>query len=767
MTALGRVLRARGAPPEVAATMFRKALTLDADNIPALDALSELFVAQGNFESARALLAEAVERESVTARRGLETGVLYYRLGLVYEHLDRSEDGHTYLTEALRIEPKNLLLRIAVGMNRYRGQHWREALRHLQEVAEDPNAKQFPAEATEALYAAGQCETFLRRGDRAAAYYLSALELSPSHLPSLRELTRIASERGNWSGAADLMQRQRAVVEPAERYALLRALGDLYLDKLANTDAGATVYEELLDCLPDDEAERIVMLPRLLPVLRKAGRHPAAARAAERLAGLLESAPEQRDQRLVAAEEWEAAGDSQAADAQRRAALQLDPACMAAVLGLARSLEAAGQLGEVVDLVGRFLASQPPPRPDDVEGKQRRAQLLADLGRVQRQLGDEAAAIGSLERSLELGEELAVRQTLAELYGDRPEHAAAALQNHRRLLLADPSRVDSLRALARASSAAAPYRAHCLYQVLHALEALDDQGRAFLDGYTPPALDVDAFYSGEISEEDRQAMLSLPEVHQLREVFALLWEAAPTLLARKLEDYGVTAADRVSPVGNTNLAKVYGACARALGLKQTALYFRDAADGEAIQVVGMAPPAVIVSAQVVRRSVPELRFLVGRALELTQPAYILAAGLERAEFARLLSLVLRAFHPRHMRGRRDRGSDAMEQAAGLRKSMPFKVARRLGEIFREQQSAQFDSGQWRLAVQLSANRAGLALCGELTTALHVLREEDPTLGVTPLPLLLKSTPAVRDLVTFAASNNFYACRVKLGVAGAG
>jgi hypothetical protein len=223
-------------------------------------------------------------------------------------------------------------------------------------------------------------------------------------------------------------------------------------------------------------------------------------------------------------------------------------------------------------------------------------------------------------------------------------------------------------------------------------------------------------------------------------------------------------------VADTDLAKIYSTEARALGLKQTGLYLRDGDDhtGPSFQVVCMAPPAVIVSGRAVQdRTVEELRFLIGRSLELTQPAYILAAGLPRPDFARLLSSVLRAFHPRHMRGRSEVGADAMEQAAQLRRTLPFKVARKLGELFRNLTDTRFDSGAWRQAVHLSASRVGLVLCGDLVTALRLVIAEDLNLAQKPVAELLPISTAVRDLISFGVSDAYYAARVKLGLAGVG
>jgi tetratricopeptide (TPR) repeat protein len=255
---LGRVLHRRGAPPEAATVLYRQALALEPGCVPALDALSELLVAQGQLEDARELLTGAL----ADLERSPLTGPLYFRLGQVFEQLDRSDEGYSYLSEALRLEPKNLLLRIAAGMNRFRAGAWRDTLRHLGEVADHPDAAAHAAEAAEAVFTAGRCEAILKRGARAVACWEIALRLYPDHLPSLRELAAAAREGGDLRRAAELLERQRALaLGDDERRTLLRALGELYRDQLADIEAAAGCFSELVEHLPDDEATRLELLP--------------------------------------------------------------------------------------------------------------------------------------------------------------------------------------------------------------------------------------------------------------------------------------------------------------------------------------------------------------------------------------------------------------------------------------------------------------------------------------------------------------------------
>jgi len=774
LTRLGRALHQRGAPAGEVAAAYNEALSLDPDLVQAIDALSELFVSRGELEPARALLVDAIGRLGLSR----DTGPLYLRVGEIFERQGQDEDGYRYLMDALRLDSKNLHLRMAVGQNRFRAERWREALRHLQEVEEHPDIRQHPIDAAEALFNAGRCEVNLRRADRAEQYYAAALELNPEHAPALHELAQICIDNGEWERAAAHLECEIPLSDdPAPR---LKMLGDLRRDRLANVKGAASCYVRLLDLLPDEEATWLETLPRILPTLREAGEHEAAARAAETLAQVMWGEREKRDLLITAAEERRACGTPEAMDLARghyEAALALDPGCLQAAVVLSELLASDEAVAE---LLRRVLATAAPQGPDgqpvaplsgddpSLHAKSL-ARLHTRLGQVLDHMGQAPEAIASLEQSLALQESVAVRETLTRLYGETPDRRQAALANHRRLLELEPWRADSLLELARASAGSAPYRTYCLYQALQTLECIDEQGVTFLASYTPPALDVEQSYAGDIGDTERWELVSLPEVQALRDVFATLWEAAPALFSRDLATYGISPEQRMSPMDDSNLAKVYSAVARALGIKQTVVYL-DTAHGIAdeLRVVCMAPPAVIVSEErSAGRNVTELRFLLGRALELTQPAYILAAGLERADFARLLSSVLRAFHPRHMRGRREMGEEAMDQAARLRRNLPFKVARKLGEAFRSQAHAQFDSGSWRRAIQISANRVGLALCGDLGTALRLVRDDNPALADVPVRELVQRSPEVRDLLAFAVSDAYYATRVKLGLAGKG
>ena len=83
-----------------------------------------------------------------------------------------------------------------------------------------------------------------------------------------------------------------------------------------------------------------------------------------------------------------------------------------------------------------------------------------------------------------------------------------------------------------------------------------------------------------------------------------------------------------------------------------------------------------------------------------------------------------------------------------KRALPYKVAKRLAELFRELANTEFSSAKWRKAVQRTGNRAGLLTSGDLIAAARVMRAENDDEGIV-------------DLARFAASDDYVALRAKL------
>ena len=235
------------------------------------------------------------------------------------------------------------------------------------------------------------------------------------------------------------------------------------------------------------------------------------------------------------------------------------------------------------------------------------------------------------------------------------------------MLIADePLHAPSLRALARIDARqGARDGGRRFLELLAVAGQITDEERHLLSK-APPVLDE----PGGTLDEDDHKLLAHSEALPLAGVFAALWEGTAAERAPGLESVGASASDRVSPVAANDLARAYSLCARLLGNRKTGLYLRPDPEFTRVALVAQPPTAIVVGPSLTDgRALADVRFVLGRALEIARPEYILAAALPPPEFTRLFAAILRAFHPRHARraARSDRrgrrGGDVEARAA--------------------------------------------------------------------------------------------------------
>ena len=446
-----------------------------------------------------------------------------------------------------------------------------------------------------------------------------------------------------------------------------------------------------------------------------------------------------------------------------------DEAALSALCDLADQLSPSFGLGEKL---ARALAELPDPA-DQPAARTRRARLWQRRGDLLR-ARDPKGAMAAFEQVVALTpDQLPAREALAALYGDDSEHEAAAIENHKRLLDADITRSSSLRALAAIyARRGLADRARCCHEMLALLGTATPPELAFLQANPPPELKPDDPYASTLDEKDREQHLAHGEAMLMSEIFSCLWAGAPGLIGQRLEDFGVSARDKVSPMADLDLGKIYGQVAKALGNKKTALYVRAEGAGDAVEIVVQAPPALVVGPALAGEAATpaEIRFQIARGIELTRPEYILAAGVRPKQFTTLFASVLKAFHPRHAKRRATTGDTAAEQAAKLKKNVPYKVSKQLVELFQGLGTTSWSSLRWRSVVHQIGNRTGLLLCGDLGTAVRIVIRDAGALPdgrpATPEEIrrIAVTNEPVRELLRFAVSDDYFHLREKLGTA---
>ena len=745
-----------------------EALALVPDHLPAILAIADIYYKEGQWELAEKRLTEAVRR---LRHQPQQAARLFQRLAEVHEKTGKLDEAYRQLIEADKMGPGQLLTKLSLGENRFRAGKWREAALHLGSLGDHPDAALYPDEVSDALAHAAQAETKLRRPERAIDLYESALKLRGGHRASLRALADLALERGEKEKAASYLRRiAEESSDRVERAQTFEQLGDQYLE-LDDEGQALWAYGEARRASGAPSEEQVSLLEKTLKLQRSRGESENAAQTSALLIDLVKDPKERAERRRDAAVLLAEQGENREAAALLDQSLGEDPndeGALAALCDLADRLPA--EFG-LADRLARALVALP-PAADQPAARARRARLWQRHGELSR-ARDPDAAIAAFEQVVELvPDQLPAREELAVLYGDRPNHDVAAIENHRRLLDADITRSSSLRALGAIYARRGELdRTRCCHEVLALLGTATPAERAFLESHPAAAMKPDQPYAASLDDVDRQKHLALPEATMMSEIFSCLWAGAPGLIGQRLDDFGVSARDKVSPMADLDLGRIYGQVAKALGNKKTALYVRGDGPTDDVTIVVQAPPALIVGPGLAA-DIPaaDVRFQIARGLELTRPEYILAAGVRPKQFTALFASVLKAFHPRHAKRRATTGDAAAEQAAKLKKNVPYKVSKQLVELFQGLGTTSWSSLRWRAVVHQIGNRTGLVLCGDLATAARIVIKDSGGLpegdaqSTEDIRRLAQTNEPLRELLRFAISQDYFGLREKVGTA---
>jgi tetratricopeptide (TPR) repeat protein len=807
LTQLAAFGRAAGVEP-IAERRLREALAAEPSHLPAVIALCDLCADAGRWEDLESFIVrDVIEREPAPLAEAPSALVadVHRRLALAQERLGRDEDAYQTLTAADRMHRGHLLIKLALGENRYKARRWREASIHLSALANHDEAGRYPAEVAQGLYHAALAEIRSLRPEKAPPLYGRALELKPNYGPALQAMAELAMEGGDAKKAADLLTRQAmATDDPAERLRLFEALGDMAVMMMSDEDRARVCYEAAVNAAQPLDARHVPLLDKLLVRQDHAGDHAGAARTAELMAAFGATPAERAARYVRAARDYITAGDIDRARAAADRAVDADAYDVDAI-DLASELALRGDDAETAaGVLGRGLSTGKggAAPPGDHADAERRARLWSRLGSARAQRGDTKQATTAFERAVAVAPDspgaTAARRKLVEfLRAAGTDDAGSAVAEGRREQV-----IEHLRAIAYASAELADVvawadelrRGGRLDAAGVALElargmgqTLDVHQTAFFAVNKPVTVRSDEAYRGAVEAADRAPpgagkpghpelggplvdageLALAPVMSAIAEAANLLWSDTNEVLER----VGLGHAKRIPATSHADAVAMFPRLVTAIGGGAAMLYLRPAPTepgtldaGPDVQVVCAAVPLVVLGPRMLAdppvpggASVPdaELRFLVGRAVELVRPERIVACGLARADAARVLAAVARLFGPAPVRDAANatlvddhevqRAHDDMVKAA-----LPVRLRTRLEQLLSALAPADLDLDGYRAACERVADRVGLALAGDASVPVALV-------GRTGGPA------AVASLVRAIAHPGWPALRARLGL----
>jgi tetratricopeptide (TPR) repeat protein len=747
LTQLAALSRSAGVEP-AAERRLLEALGTMPDHLPAIVALADFYADRERWEDLEAFLREILDGTTLTAAPAALVADLHRRLATAHEKLGRDEDAYQTLVAGDRLHRGHLLIKLALGENRYKARRWREAALHLSPLAAHEDAERYPTEIAQGLYHAALAEIRSLRPEKAPALYERALALKPNFGPALQALAELAMEQGEHKRAADLLTRQATATEdPAERLRLFEALGDMALVMLHDDDRALACFGAAVAAAQPLDAKHVPLLQKLLERQVRAGDHAGSARTSELMAAFGASAAERAARHLRAAHDYLAGGDRVRARAAAERAVENDPYDVGAVDVASQLALDQGDVDAASAMLTRLLTAK-----DDRVGATDAPQLAllsARLGLARAQRGDTRQAAPALERAIELAPDsegaTQARRALVELarQSDDPGRREAALVHLAAIVHATGSiaelaawsdelrrqnKVDGARAtLELAIACGHPPDVHQnAYLQMHKPYAMrdDEAYRAALEPSERALIDHDsaphrvAARAGEAGALDAYGTLA-PIAATLAEAAQLMWPDLEEALARA----GCTGAKRVAATSHAPAVAMFSRLTTALGIGAVMLYQHDsiAADATAIAaatpVIVLGPRLAAEEAAGVTSAV--VRALVARAVEQTRPEHLAFCGLPPRDATRLLTSVVRLFGPAALRDAVSallvdedvqRAHDELVKGA-----LSVKLRTRLEQQLAALPTEALDNASYVASCQRAADRAALLVGGDPAT----------------------------------------------------
>jgi len=360
-------------------------------------------------------------------------------------------------------------------------------------------------------------------------------------------------------------------------------------------------------------------------------------------------------------------------------------------------------------------------------------------------------------------DEIVERQILAELY-EATDQADLAIEEQQEILRKDPLRVDPYRALYRLYVKKQEYDpAWCMCQALAFLGKADEEERKFFDDYRAKGmlqvksrLDNELWIKSLFHPDDN---LYIGKIFEMLATAALLGKIQQLKAAKQLPV--LDRKYRQDPLTSTvTFAKTFGWAAQVLGVPCPELYVRSDIPG-ALAAVPVAPPASVAGQSVLTGFSPqELTFIVGKHLAYYRGEhYIKHLFPTVPELTMLLFAGMRMVQPdTPVPG--EMVAQVHAVAVELAKYMQPIHIEGLRLVVRKfmEDGAKANIKRWSQAVELTACRAGLLLCGDLEIAKKIMAAEPQVPGDLP------PQEKMKELVLFSVSSHYFGLRKALGIA---
>lgn len=746
---LGRIYDERLDEHERAVECYEAALRQDPDNEDAALPLATEYVKMERWSDAVPILDLLVK--GMGKREEPEQHHLSFTLGDVALKLGDSESAIKALLKAYQIDQHHLPTLLKLAEAHYVAQDWDKAFKYYQMLLVHHRDSLGRDETTDVFYKLGVIKR--EQGDRRKALNMfdKALEEDAHHRPTLEAMVGVYEKAQDWEQVIHYRKLVLEVAEIEERFQLLQDIGDLWHEKLKNSQKAIESYAESSELEPNNHR----LLHKLLMLYQQTRQWDEAIGIIQRISDLDERTnAKSKYAYTVAVILRDEIKDMDRSIDKFNEALDLDDSQLKAFEAINKILNQTKDWKQLERAFRKMLHRVSGKGNLDLEYN-----LWHNLGVIYRdrlkQYENAIAAFATVIDRIRPDSEKD-HQILAELHtligGDNIAHA---IERHQWLIRQDPYRVDSYQKLYKLYFDARAYdKAWCLAATLCFLKKADAEQEQFFADNRPNG---PIRPTNRLNDERWLKDLVHPDQDLLAsKIFEQLWGGVLSVRHQTDKQAGLSKKYEVNPADSTvTFARTFGFVANVLGLPCPRLFLRTDVQG-GLTAMPTWPLASLSGSTLLSGYQPnDLMFVVGRHLADYRPEHYIRTMLRsNTELKTVLMAGLR------FSGVIPSADAAVEQTA---QQLAPKVQqaqqdalRRLGKRFVEA-GARTDIKRWLQAVELTACRSGFLVCNDLETAARM---------VTQLPAAAIDVPPkekVKELVLFSVSEEYFRLREHLGI----
>ena len=751
-----------------ATDLYLDALSVDPEHVEAGERVAELLWHSERYQDLVPVL-EMLTRKSERAQSGeraqapvpLQVDRLV-RLGRSAKALGLSEKVGKAYSRAAELDPTNLEAQRGRAELLLETEQWAEAAGALAKVFEYHVDDLPPSERVELFYQLGNCELKTDKKDTAKEWLARALELDPTHRPSL--LLQVEFGEAQPESVIDAKKALLATANIEEKLKLLGEIGDLYLDKLEDPPLAVGAYREALELRPDHQrllhkcldvyveqkawANALEMLERLIAIEK----HPTVRAKYRHAAGLI-----CRDE----------LGKTEQAAKLLSESLDDDPSLDRSAVALEELLKERQDWKELARYYRKSLKRLGGETSDGKNGE--RLRNWSALGEVcLDKLGERESAVAALEVALTFdGNNLDRHKQLADLYVQAgPDRFDKAIVEHQFLLRHEKQRIVSYRSLKHLyiQTGQREKATHLSYALTFLKKAEPDDAKYVAEMKARPfatarrALNDEAWGRLAHPDEDRYIgalfgllgpVLAASQAQPHKQV-GLQRKEAVSLDAPDARSW-VKAIRYVTSIFAVTAPEVY-----ARPEQKEAFTFVNCIDKTTLVPVWLAGAPLTGD----KRPERELAFEVARRAALLRPERFLRWVLPQpGQLAHIIDAAMAL--ATEMDDKRESTGDVAKTTQSIRRALPPPQLEQVAALGRRlKQSgvkAEAAALAWLQATDLTASRAGLVMGGDLETcARFVASEQAGSLALPPTQRLL-------DLIWSSVTEDLFAVRKHLGL----